>query len=106
VHLLPHFDQFVVGSHPRDQLVEPGSPVAMASPGTAAPLAVLLLGGRVAGVWERKPKGNRLFVRVDSYEPLEPLQKEAVARQASRVAAVLELACELDFGPVPLRKHL
>jgi hypothetical protein len=106
VHLLPHFDVFTVGSHPRDQLMRPGSPVAAAAPGTAAPLAVVLIGGRVAGVWERRPKGRRLLVRVDSHQPLTRRQRDSVSEQAERVAQVLELSCELEFGPVPLRFHL
>jgi hypothetical protein len=105
-HLLPHFDQFVVGSHPREQLIPPGSPVAVASPGTAAPLAVLLLGGQVAGVWQRQAKGKRLLVRVDSYVGLSRRQKMALTEQATRVAEILELSLELEFGAVPLRKHL
>ena len=105
-HLLPHFDVFTVGSHPRDQLMPPGSPIALAAPGTAAPLAVLLVGGRVAGVWERRPKGKVLSVRVGSHQPLTSHQRESVATQAERVAQVLELRCELEFGEVPLRFHL
>jgi hypothetical protein len=106
VSLLPHFDAFVVGSHPREQLMEPGSPVAVASPGTAAPLAVLLVGGRVSGVWTREPKGKRLRIRVDAHVPLTRRQGDSVAAQAQRIAQILEKECELEFGPVPLRFHL
>src|SRR2546427_1417873 len=103
VSLLPHFDVFTVGSHPRDQLMPPGSPIALAAPGTAAPLAVLLVGGRVAGVWERRPKGKRLLVRVDAHQALTRRQRSSAGEQAERVAQVLELRCELEFGTVPLR---
>ncbi|MDQ6773078.1 MAG: winged helix DNA-binding domain-containing protein [Candidatus Dormibacteraeota bacterium] len=106
VHLLPHFDVYTVGSHPRDQLMPPGSPVALAAPGTAAPLAVLLLGGCVAGVWERRPKGKQLVIRIDAHKPLTPRQKEMAAEQAQRAAQVLELQLALEFGALPLRWHL
>jgi hypothetical protein len=106
VNLVPHFDVFVVGSHPREQLMAPGSAVAAASPGTAAPLAVLLVGGRVAGVWERRPKGKRLLIRVDAHQPLHRRQRDAIAVQAERIAEILESRCELEFGPVSLRRHL
>jgi hypothetical protein len=105
VQLLPHFDVYSVGSHPRQQLMPPGSPVALASPGTAAGFAVLLVGGRVGGVWERRPKGKRLRVRVDAHQPLSRRQRGAVSAAAERVAQVLELECELEFGEVPLRPH-
>jgi hypothetical protein len=106
VHLVPHFDVFVVGSHPREQLIEPGSAVAVASPGTAATFAVLLVGGRVGGVWERKPQGKRLRIRVDAHRPLNRRQRSAVTAQAERAAQILELQCELEFGEVSLRAHL
>ena len=106
VNLVPHFGVFVVGSHPREQLMEPGSPVAVAAPGTAAPLAVLLVGGRVGGVWERKPKGKRLLIRVDAHVPLSRGQRSAVEAQAERVAQILEKQCDFEFGEVPLRWHL
>jgi winged helix DNA-binding protein len=106
VNLLPHFDVFTVGSHPRDQLMDARSDVARVSPGTAAPLAVLLIGGRVSGVWERRPQGKRLVVRVDANRSLNRGQRASVEAQAQRVAAILERECELEFGPVEIRPHL
>ena len=105
VHLLPHFDVFVVGSFPREQLIVPGTPVAGAAPGTASPFAVVLRGGRVAGVWERRPKSKRLLVRVDAYWPLKRKDRNAIEAQANRVAAILERDCELEFRHVELRPH-
>lgn len=105
VHLLPHFDVFVVGSHPRSQLIDVGSPIARLSPGTAAGFAVLLCGGHVGGVWERRPKGKRLVIRVDSYRPLTRKQRTSIEQQAMRVAQILERECEFGFGPVELRPH-
>lgn len=106
VHMLPHYDVFVVGSHPRSRLMDSGSAVAAVSPGTAAPLSVLLVGGRVAGVWERRPKGKRLFVRVDAHVPLTRRQRSSIEEMAARIALILERECELEFGEVALRRHL
>ena len=105
VHLLPHYDVFVVGSHPRSELIPADSPIVPVSPGTAAPLAVLLVGGKVAGVWERRPKGKRLLIRVDAYVKLTRKQRSAVEEQAERVAHIMERGCELEFGEVRLRRH-
>lgn len=106
VHLLPQFDVYVVGSLPREQLIPANSPVAAMKLGSAAPFAVLLVGGRVAGVWERKPRGKKLAVRVDAHVRLSRAQKEEVERQAERVAQILRLQCELEFGEVMLKRHL
>ena len=112
VHLLPHFDVYVVGFHPRSELMPAGSLVAEASAGTrrrqqgtAAPLSVLLVGGRVAGVWERRPKGKKLLVRVDAHRALNRRQRSSVEAQTYRVAQILERELELEFGEVPLKFH-
>ena len=106
VHLLPHFDVFVVGSHPRDQLIPRESPLAATRLGTAAVFAVLLVGGRVGGVWERKPGGKNLKIRVDAHVPLSGDQRRSVEAQAERVAEILGLRCQLEFGAVTLKRHL
>jgi hypothetical protein len=106
VNLVPHFDVLVVGSHPRRQLIDPDSEVARLSPGTAAGFAVILVGGRVGGVWERRTKGKRLVVRADPSGRLSRAQKTALEAQAHRVAEILERECEFEIGPVELRPHL
>ena len=106
VNLLPHFDVFVVGSHPREELMDVKSALAKASPGTAATFAVLLVGGRVGGVWERRPKGKRLLIRIDAYVPLNSRQRSEVEEQAERIGQILELKAEVEFGKVALRRHL
>lgn len=106
VHLLPQFDVYVVGSLPREQLIPAHSPIAAMNLGSAAPFAVLLAGGRVAGVWSRQAKGQTLVVRVDAHVPLKRAQRAAVERQAERVGEIVGLKCELEFGDVPLRRHL
>lgn len=106
VHLLPQFDVYVVGAHPREQLIPADSPIAAMKLGSAAPFAVLLVGGRVAGIWSRRPRGKKLVVRVDAHVPLKRAQQEEVERQAQRVAEIVGLESELEFGDVPLRRHL
>jgi hypothetical protein len=69
VHLLPHFDVYVIGSHPRAQLIPPGTAIGEAAPGTAAGLPVVLVGGRVLGVWLREQRGKRLRITVDAHAP-------------------------------------
>ena len=86
--------------------MDPASSVAHASPGTAATFAVLLVGGRVGGVWERKPVGRRLRIRVDAHMPLSRRQRDSIAEQAERIAQVVDLKGELEFGEVSLRRHL
>ena len=106
VNLVPQFDVFVVGSHPRDQLIPPGTPLAELRMGTAAPFNVLLMGGRAAGVWERKPRGKSLLIRVDAHRGLTRKQRDAVAERAERIAEILGSKGEVEFGEVALKRHL
>ena len=106
VHLLPHFDVYVVGSHPRRQLIPPRTTIGNVAPGTAAGLPVVLVGGRVRGTWRREPRGKRLRVAVDVHAGLDRRQRETIAEQAERVGEVLELKSELEFTSLPLRFHL
>ena len=105
VHLLPHFDCFVVGSHPRAHLVPELAPPELRK-GTAAPFAVLLVDGVVGGVWDRQRRGKSLEVRVDAFATLGPEQREQVERQASRIGVILQTPVEVAFGEVKLRAHL
>src|SRR5690348_4067531 len=106
VALLPQFDVYVVGAHPRDELMPTGSPLAELRMGTAAPFNVLLVGGRVAGVWDRKPKGRSLTIRVDAHVDLTKRQRDSLARCAARICEIIGAKGEVEFGVVPLRRHL
>ena len=102
MHLLPHFDCYVVGCHPRAQLIPPEAPPALHK-GTAAPFAVVLVDGEVGGLWERKPRGKRLEIRVDTFTKCHQSDLE---RQAARIGEILEMQAEVTFGRVEPRGHL
>jgi hypothetical protein len=107
VHLLPPFDAYVVGCHPRAQLMpEDLVPAGIRTTGTAAPWHVLLLDGVVSGLWSRQRTGKRLTIRVDAYTQLNRLQKEGVADQADRIGRILDAPVDLEFGTVEQRGHL
>ena len=106
VRLLPHFDCYVIGCHPRDRLL----PVAWAErvPPRTTPsqLPVLLVDGTVAGVWERQTKGERVEVRVEPFATLGKRQQSVLAEEASRIGEVLGAEATLQIGPVSIRPHL
>ena len=105
VHLLPHFDCYVVGGFPRNQLIPETAPEQLRK-GTAAPFSVLLVDGVVAGLWERRARGKRLEVRVHAFAGLSRAQQREVERQAARIGEILELRAEVSFGHVEPRGHL
>lgn len=105
IHLLPHFDCYVVGCHPRAALIPESAPPALQK-GTAAPFATVMVNGVVGGLWERRRVGRVLQIRVDTFAPLSRQQKEEAERQAARIGEILELPAEVAFGAVEPRGHL
>jgi len=69
-------------------------------------LPLLLVDGRVAGLWERKTKGKRLELRVEPFASLERRQRTLVEEEASRIGLFLGLEADLTIGPVSVRPHL
>jgi uncharacterized protein YcaQ len=66
VRLLPYFDTFLLGHKEREHLVAtPHRPNVFRPQGWITP--VLLVDGRVAGVWEHARVGNRLNVNVTKF---------------------------------------
>jgi hypothetical protein len=105
VHLLPHFDCYVVGSHPREQLIPHSAPDALQG-GTAAPFAVVLVDGVVGGLWERRKRGKVLQIRVDPFCQLDAQQERDLEAEATRVGEILETEVEFSFGHVESRGHM
>jgi hypothetical protein len=106
VRLLPYFDAYAVGCHPRAR-VFPGRAAARAlSGGAAGPVPVLLVDGVVAGVWHQRRAGRRLLLTVEPFVPLTARQRRGLDEQAARLGEVLEGTPEVTIGEVMARKHL
>jgi hypothetical protein len=105
VRLLPYFDAYTVGCHPRG-LLFPGSAAARALAGSqAGNFPVLLLGGIVAGVWHQRRAGKRLAVTVEPLVPLTAVQRRALDEQVARIGTFLEATPELTIGTVTVGAH-
>ena len=105
VRLLPYFDAYGVGCHPRD-LVFPGRAAERAlNRGQAGNYPVLLVDGTVAGVWHQKPVGRFVDVTVEPLDLPTPARRRELAEQAERVAAFQGLTPRLTIGPVTVGPH-
>lgn len=106
VRLLPYFDAYAVGSHPRE-LLYPGRAAERAlSTGQAGTVQVLTVGGVVAGVWHQKRSGRKVDIRVEAFGKLTKARLGEVEAQAERVGEILEAKPVLVFGAVDTGKHL
>jgi DNA glycosylase AlkZ-like len=106
VLLLPYFDTYVVGSHPRN-LLFPGKATARARApsGQAGNYPVLIIDGVVAGVWHQRRSGKWIEVTVEPLSRLPAAQHKALRAQVERVAEVLEGEPRLTIGTVTAGPH-
>lgn len=117
-HLLPRFDCYAVGSHPRDVVAPPDVVAKAAATGLLAgasgsgrallvgPMPVLLIDGAVAGIWESKRTARAIAIRVQSFVPLDARRRAAITAAAARIGEIVGLEPSLSTGRVSTRPHL
>lgn len=105
VRLLPYFDAYAVGCHPRER-VFPGAAAGRAlSGGQAGNFPVLLVDGVVAGVWHQRRAGRRLHVTVEPLARLTAARRRALDAQVARIGAFFGAEPELTIGEVTVAGH-
>ncbi len=97
IRLLPAFDQYVVGvardaeyvlpAHAKDRVYRPQ--------GWLSP--VLLVDGRMEGVWRHERKRSRLVVEIDPFAPLPEWVRSATEAEVERLAAFVGGTLELTW---------
>lgn len=105
VRLLPYFDAYVVGCHPRDLLFPGMAAVRALTHGQAGNLPVLLIDGIVAGIWHQRRSGRKLEITVEPFERLTPTQRRELDSQVERVGEFLEEMPRLTIGTVTVGAH-
>ncbi len=97
VNLLPAFDQWVVGaSRHVDAMVAGDNRERVYRPqGWLSP--VVLVDGRIDGVWRHERKGKRLLVTVEPFVRLKPKQRKRIEVEAERLAGFLGGKLELTW---------
>ncbi|AXK36599.1 winged helix DNA-binding domain-containing protein [Streptomyces armeniacus] len=105
VRLLPYFDAYSVGCHPRDR-VFPGRAAERAlAGGQAGNFPVLLVDGTAAGVWHQRRSGRTIHLTVEPLASLTTAQRAGLDAQAQRLGALMEGTVRLTVGPVTVGPH-
>jgi hypothetical protein len=105
VRLLPYFDAYAVGCHPREK-VFPGRAAERAlAGGQAGNFPVLLVAGTVAGIWHQRRSGRRIEITVELFDPLTSAQRRELDDQAERIGEILEGKPRLTIGAVTAGAH-
>jgi hypothetical protein len=97
VRLLPGFDQYVIAASRHAERFMPGDyrdrvwrPQGWLSP-------VVLVNGRMDGVWRHERKGARLLVQVEPFLELAAAARRGVEAEAERLAAFLGGTLDLSW---------
>jgi hypothetical protein len=91
VHLLPGFDEYVLGYKDRSGFVPHGRMEHLVPGGNGVFRPTLLVDGIVAGTWSRTITGAGVKVVLSPFEPLPAATREAVQQAAGRYARYLGL---------------
>lgn len=105
VWLLPYFDAFAVGCHPRAELFPGRAATRALAGGQAGNFPVVLVDGVVAGVWHLRRSGRRVVVTVEVWDGLSPKRRRELADRVDRVGEIVEGRAELVLGPVTVGPH-
>lgn len=106
VRLLPYFDAYIVGCHPRDLLFPgPAAQRALTPSGQAGNYPVLLINGTVGGVWHPRRAGRKIEITVEPFGPLSATQRHELYEQVERIGQFLEGTPQLAIGPVTAGPH-
>ncbi|MEU8405798.1 winged helix DNA-binding domain-containing protein [Micromonospora sp. NPDC048842] len=105
LRLLPYFDAYAVGCHPRERLFPDAAAERALAGGQAGNYPVLLVDGVVVGVWHQRRSGRSIRVTVEPLRTLGAAQQRALGAEAERIGEILEGKASLTIGTVSVGPH-
>ena len=105
VRLLPYFDAYLIGCHPRERLFSGRAAERALTGGQAGNVPVLLIDGRVAGVWHQRRSGRRITITVEPLDPLSGAHRQMLDDQVCRIGEILQGTATLTLGAVHAGAH-
>lgn len=91
VHLLPPYDEFLIGYKDWSASVGPHSASHLAAPETLVGKSTIVVDGTVVGTWKRTLRKRSVLVTLSSAGPIDPSVRETIEACAVRYAAFLGL---------------
>jgi Winged helix DNA-binding domain len=105
IRLLPHFDCYAIGCHPRERLVPLEWRARGLAQGSIGHLPLVIIGGVVAGVWSLRRRGKRAEIQVETAHALNARQRQDLEAAAARISETTQTEATLSFGAVDARPH-
>jgi hypothetical protein len=97
VHLLPAFDEYLLGYKDRSAVLDRLSAPRVLPPGGGMFLPTLLVNGRVVGTWSRRTGKQAVVVTAKPFTPLTKADIAKLRREVGRYGDFLGLAAELKL---------
>lgn len=97
VRLLPAFDQYVITATKQVEHFTPGPVGDRIYRKQGWLSAVVLVDGRMDGIWKHEVKGNAVQVSVEPFVPFSANTRKAVEREAERLSGYLDKTLRLDW---------
>jgi hypothetical protein len=96
-HLLPAFDQYLLGYRERDVVLNPAWATRIAPGRNGVFKPIIVIEGRVVGIWKRTLRKTKVVITVESFVPLSQSNMRDVSTAAERYGRFLQLPVELSF---------
>jgi hypothetical protein len=91
VHLLPGFDEYLLGYRDRSAVLDPAYAHRICPGGNGMFSPTLVIDGVVAGTWKRIFKGGAVVIETTPFRPLTPAEHNALGAAADRYGEFLGL---------------
>lgn len=95
-YLLPSFDEYLVGYRDRGAALDPAFAKTVVPGGNGIFKPVIVIDGRVVGLWKRTLRKTKVLVQLEPFEPLSPAQMAAAAAAAEPYGRFLGLPVEIS----------
>jgi hypothetical protein len=97
LHLLPHFDPYLLGHADKNHLVEAQNYKRVyRNQGWISP--VVLLNGRIIGVWSYTRRGKQLSLEIEPFEKFPKLIHARIEEEVASLGDFLEAPWEIKFN--------
>ncbi|HET6261595.1 MAG TPA: winged helix DNA-binding domain-containing protein [Chloroflexia bacterium] len=97
VRLLPAFDPYTIAYYPNSRYLDPDKKDRVYRKG-AWITPVVLVDGRLAGLWDQQKKGPGVTISIEMFQPPGPEVQQGIQTEADRLGAFLRAPVQLVYS--------